>query len=138
MQKRNSFGSGQQMPAGYMAIGIQGGSEKMTLKDISNGPEWILWAIFGLFLIISIVLISGHGENLIAGYNTADKEEKSMYDTKKLCRVVGVGFLIITFMILAMVIWFSVLPAWFAAVFLVVVVIDCIVIIILSNTICRK
>ena len=84
------------------------------------------------------MLISGHGENLIAGYNTADKEEKSMYYTKKLCRVVGVGFLIITFMILAMVIWFSVLAAWFAAVFLVVVVIDCIAIIILSNTICRK
>ena len=110
----------------------------MTLKDISNGPEWVLWAVFWLFLMISIVFISGHGDKLIAGYNTASKEEKSKYNTKKLCRVVGAGFLIITLMILAMVIWFSVLPAWFAAVFLVVVVIDCIVIIILSNTICRK
>lgn len=110
----------------------------MTLKDISNGPDWVLWVVFWLFLTISIVLISGHGENLIAGYNTASKEEKSKYNTKKLCRVVGTGFLIITLMILAMVIWYTVLPAWFAAVFLGVVVIDCIVIIVLANTICRN
>ena len=24
----------------------------MTLKDISNGPDWILWAIFVIFAII--------------------------------------------------------------------------------------
>lgn len=42
----------------------------MTLEDISNGPDWVLWVAFGFLLIISIVLISGHGENLIAGYNT--------------------------------------------------------------------
>lgn len=110
----------------------------MTLKDISNGPDWVLWVVFGFFLIISIVLISGHGENLIAGYNTASKEKKSKYNTKKLCRVVGVGVLIITLMILAMGIWETVLPAAFATVFLVVTVIDCIVIIILANTICRR
>ena len=61
-----------------MAIAIQGGPGKMTLKDISNGPEWVLWAVFWLFLMISIVFISGHGDKLIAGYNTASKEEKSV------------------------------------------------------------
>ena len=47
-----------------MAIAIQGGPGKMTLKDISNGPEWVLWAVFWLFLMISIVFISGHGDKL--------------------------------------------------------------------------
>lgn len=37
-----------------MAIAIQGGPGKMTLKDISNGPEWVLWAVFWLFLMISV------------------------------------------------------------------------------------
>ena len=110
----------------------------MTLKDISNGPDWVLWVAFSFLLIISIVLISGHGENLIAGYNTASKEEKSKYNTKKLCRVVGAGILIITLMILAMGIWETVLPASFATVFLVVTVTDCIVMITLANTICRR
>ena len=110
----------------------------MTLKDISNGPDWIIW-IFGiLFAIISAVLISGHGENLIAGYNTAGREEKNKYDTKKLCMVVGTGIAIITLMIFIMAIWEAVLPAFFSTVFFVITVIDCIVIIVLSNTDCKK
>ncbi len=109
----------------------------MTLKDISNGPEWLLWAVFAVFAVISIVLLSGHGANLIAGYNTATKEEKGKYNAKKLCRVVGAGFAIITVMILVMAIGEAVLPAVFAYVFLAVTVIDCIVIIVLTNTICK-
>ena len=55
----------------------------MTLKEISSGPDWIVWIIGILFLIISLILISGHGANLIAGYNTAGRDEKNRYDTKK-------------------------------------------------------
>ena len=110
----------------------------MTLKEISSGPDWIVWIIGILFLIISLILISGHGANLIAGYNTAGREEKNRYDTKKLCRVVGIGMVVITIMIFIMAIWETVLPAFFSTVFFVITVIDCIAIIILSNTICKK
>ena len=110
----------------------------MTLKDISSGPDWIVWMIGILFLFISLILISGHGANLIAGYNTAGREEKNRYDTKKLCRVVGIGMAIITLMIFIMAIWETVLPAYFSTVFLVITVVDCITIIVLSKTICKK
>ena len=110
----------------------------MTLKDISSGPDWIVWIIGILFLFISLILISGHGANLIAGYNTAGREEKNRYDTKKLCRVVGIGMAVITIMIFIMAIWETVLPAFFSTVFFVITVIDCIAIIVLSNTICKK
>ena len=110
----------------------------MTLKEISSGPDWIVWIIGILFLIISLILISGHGANLIAGYNTAGRDEKNRYDTKKLCRVVGIGMAVITIMIFIMAIWETVLPAFFSTVFFVITVIDCIAIIILSNTICKK
>ena len=110
----------------------------MTLKDISSGPDWIVWIIGILFLIVSLILISGHGANLIAGYNTAGREEKNRYDTKKLCRVVGIGMAVITIMIFIMAIWETVLPAFFSTVFFVITVIDCIAIIVLSNTICKK
>ena len=53
-----------------------------TLKDISNGPDWIMWATLAVFAIISMLLLSGHGSNLIAGYNTASKTEKSKYPHK--------------------------------------------------------
>ena len=110
----------------------------MTLKEISSGPDWIVWMIGILFLFISLILISGHGANLIAGYNTAGREEKNRYDTKKLCRVVGIGMAIITLMIFIMAIWETVLPAYFSTVFLVITVVDCITIIVLSKTICKK
>ena len=106
----------------------------MTLKEISSGPDWIVWIIGILFLIISLILISGHGANLIAGYNTAGRDEKNRYDTKKLCRVVGIGMALITLMIFILAIWETVLPAFFSTVFFVITVIDCIAIIILSNT----
>ena len=98
----------------------------MTLKEISSGPDWIVWIIGILFLIISLILISGHGANLIAGYNTAGRDEKNRYDTKKLCRVVGIGMALITLMIFILAIWETVLPAFFSTVFFVITVIDCI------------
>lgn len=110
----------------------------MTLKDISNGPDWMIWVVFVIFAVISIVLLTGHGANLIAGYNTATKEEKAKVNEKKLCRVVGVGMLIITLLILVMGVGESILPAWIAYVFLGVVLTDCFVLIILANTICKK
>ena len=110
----------------------------MSLKDVSNGPAWIIWLLFALFAIISIVLLTGHGANMIAGYNTASREEKSRVDEKKLCRVVGSGMAVITVLIFIMAIGESVLPAFFANVFLAVVIIDCVVMTVLANTICKK
>ena len=110
----------------------------MTLKDIHKGPDWVLWAVVVLFAVISIVLLSGHGANLIAGYNTASEEEKNRYDAKKLCRTVGGGMSMITILILVMAIWESLLPAFFSTVFLVVTLIDIGVMLVLMNTVCRK
>ena len=110
----------------------------MSLKDSSNGPDWVIWIVFAFFAVISIVLLSGRGANLIAGYNTASEKEKKNYNTKKLCRVVGAGMLVIAILILIMAVWESVLPASFATVFAVITVIDCTVIIVLANTICKK
>ena len=33
----------------------------MTRKDISTGPDWVLWAVIIAFVLINIVLFSGHG-----------------------------------------------------------------------------
>ena len=110
----------------------------MTLKDIHKGPDWVLWAVVVIFAVIIIVLLSGHGANLIAGYNTASEEEKNRYDAKKLCRTVGGGMSMITILILVMAIWESLLPAFFSTVFLVVTLIDIGVMLVLMNTVCRK
>lgn len=110
----------------------------MKLSDISNGPDWIIWVGFSIFLVLSVILISGHGSWLIAGYNMASKEEKAKYDKKKLCRTTGCGMAVIAILILVMGLFEDVLPAVFAYISLGIVVVDCFVIIVVSNTICKK
>ncbi|NLO84914.1 MAG: DUF3784 domain-containing protein [Clostridiales bacterium] len=56
-----------------------------------NLSELIICLVVVLLFVMSIVLLSGKGAFLIAGYNTASKEEQSTYDRKKLCRVIGEG-----------------------------------------------
>ncbi len=45
----------------------------MTLRDISNGPEWVLYLVVAVFAGIAVLLLSGKGAWLIAGYNTDRK-----------------------------------------------------------------
>lgn len=65
------------------------------LSDLSTGPDGVIWIVFILFTILSIILLSGHGSWLISGYNTASKEEKAKYNEKKLCRTMGIGMAVI-------------------------------------------
>lgn len=55
------------------------------------------WMMVAIFAILSIVLLLGKGSFLIAGYNTANSQEKARYNEKKLCQVIGIGMLLITF-----------------------------------------
>lgn len=110
----------------------------MTLRDNINGPEWLIWVVFAIFFILSVVLLSGHGANLVAGYNTASEEEKAKYDNKKVSRVVGVGMSIITILILGMGLFMEYLDASFSHVFAGIVFADVIIMFVLVNTICKK
>jgi hypothetical protein len=42
-----------------------------------------------LLVVMGIIVLIGKGDNLIAGYNTASKEERAQYDVKKLRLLVG-------------------------------------------------
>ena len=75
---------------------------------------------------------------MIAGYNTANKKDQEKYDAKKLCRVMGCGMAVITVLLLVMAVGMDILPVGFVYIFLIVVLMDCAVIMILSNTICKK
>lgn len=110
----------------------------MKLVDKMNGPEWIMWVVAAIFALLTMIFLSGHGSGLIAGYNTATKDEKEKYDEKKLCRVMGWGMAVITVLIVVMGLFETVLPAGFVYVFLGIVIVDIIAIMVLSNTICRK
>lgn len=109
-----------------------------TLADAANGPDWVLWVIGIVFACITILLLSGKGAWLIAGYNTASKEEQAKYNVKRLNLVFGLGMAVITALIFFMAALEEVLPAEFARVFGAVTVLDVVLMLVLANTICRK
>ena len=90
------------------------------------------------FAVLSVIFLSGHGSGLIAGYNTTSKNEKSKYDAKKLCRVAGGGMTVITIFLFVVSVWEDVLPAAAAYFFLALIIVDCVVMIVLMNTVCKK
>lgn len=103
-----------------------------------NGPIWLAWGLVGLFAVISIAFFMGKGSFLIAGYNTASKQEKEKYDEKKLLRVMGGGLGIITIIMAINTFYKSELPSsiqWLMPWGLLITIAAMIV---LSNTICRR
>lgn len=60
----------------------------------------ILTIVFCLFLITSIFLLMGKGSVLIAGYNTASKEEKALFDRERLTKFMGKLMLLLSVCVL--------------------------------------
>lgn len=103
-----------------------------------NGPKWLGWIVVFLFAVISIVLMMGKGSFLIAGFNTASKEEKEKYKIKRLCQVVGGGFSLLTILLAIFVYFEGELPNYLRWTFPWGYLVIIAFILILSNTICRK
>ena len=63
----------------------------MQAKDII--AIIIISIISAIIVTISIIMLTGHGTNLIAGYNAMSQDEKEKFDTKKLTKFLGGLFL---------------------------------------------
>ena len=97
----------------------------------------VIWIIIALCGICSLILLSGRGSILIAGYNTMSKEEQEQYDEKKLCRITGAGMLVITVLTVVLETFGEKIPDWFWTLYAVLVIFIAVGIMILSNTICK-
>ena len=95
----------------------------------------VLIIVAALLLIMGIIILIGKGDNLIAGYNTASKEERAKYNIKRLRGLIG-GLLIAMAPIMLLLTGEpSTEKVWsFTALVLVV----CIVVVILANTWAKK
>ncbi len=91
--------------------------------------------IAAILLIMGIIILIGKGDNLIAGYNTASKEEKSQYNVKRLRVLVG-GILVVLAPMMLLLLREESLTAPFSFVGLTLVL--CFVVVILANTWAKK
>ena len=98
----------------------------------------VSWAVVVMMAVLSAILLSGRGSFLIAGYNTSSKEEKAKYNEKKLCRIVGGGLGLSTVIFAVFTGYDFDLPAYISwimpwGLFAVIAVM-----MVLTNTICKK
>ena len=95
----------------------------------------VLIVLAVLLLIMGIVILIGKGDNLIAGYNTASKEERSQYNVKRLRGLIG-GFLLILAPMMVLLLGKESLASGFS--FSALTLVLCIVVVILANTWAKK
>ena len=84
---------------------------------------------------LGIWILIGKGDNLIAGYNTASKEERERYDIKRLRGLIGGLMIVLAPLLLLMIGKESMASIWsFCAISFVL----CIVVVVLANTWAKK
>ena len=94
----------------------------------------VLVTVAAILVIMGVILI-GKGDNLIAGYNTASKEERAQYNVKRLRGLIG-GLLIVLAPMTFLLHGQDTMAATWSFVALVFVL--CIVVVILANTWAKK
>lgn len=95
----------------------------------------VLIIVAAILLTMGIIVLIGKGDNLIAGYNTASKEEKSQYNIKRLRGLIG-GILVVLAPMMLLLLGKESLAATLSFVALTFVL--CIVMVILANTWAKK
>ncbi len=95
----------------------------------------VLIIVAAILLIMGIIILIGKGDNLIAGYNTASKEEKAQYNIKRLRGLIG-GILVVLAPMMLLLLGKESLAATLS--FVVLTFVLCIVMVILANTWAKK
>lgn len=95
----------------------------------------VLIVVAAILLIMGIIILVGKGDNLIAGYNTASKEEKSQYNIKRLRGLIG-GILVVLAPMMLLLLGKESLAATLS--FVVLTFVLCIVMVLLANTWAKK
>lgn len=95
----------------------------------------VLIIVAALLAVMGVLIIIGKGDNLIAGYNTASKEEKAQYNVKRLRGLIG-GILVFMALMTLMLLSEETMTAVWS--FVAITFILCIIVVVLANTWAKK
>lgn len=107
------------------------------IKVLGDGIM-IYYGIIFLVWLIAVILMTGKGGFLIAGYHTAPKKEKRKYDEKKLSRTYGIGMMVIAIFITIPYILGDEKAEFLLPFMPVVIIVTIIAMLIVGNFFCRK
>lgn len=94
----------------------------------------IIVTVMLVFVLLGIILSSGKGASLIAGYNTMSEEEKANYDEKALSKFVGKLMFAISFALLFMLIGILYEVNWGFAISVILIIVFTVSSVIYLNT----
>ena len=95
----------------------------------------VLVIVGAILAIMGVTILIGKGDNLIAGYNTASKEEREQYNIKRLRGLIG-GLMIVLAPMTILLIGAETITATFS--FIILTLLLCIIVVILANTWAKK
>lgn len=95
----------------------------------------VLILIAALLIIMGVIILIGKGDNLIAGYNTASKEDREQFDIKRLRGLIGGLLIVLAPMMVVMLGQESMESVWS---FVAITFVLCIIVVTLANTWAKK
>ena len=95
----------------------------------------VLIIVAAILVIMGVIILIGKGDNLIAGYNTASKEERAKYNIKRLRGLIGGLLIVLAPMVFLLDGQDTMVATWS---FVALVFVLCIVVVILANTWAKK
>lgn len=97
----------------------------------------LMWILVIFLAVLTIILLSGKGSFLVAGYNTASQAQKARYNKQKLSRVMGIGLGLITILVAVFAALQENAPDYLLWLLPIAIIVIVIVMTVLSNTICK-
>ena len=95
----------------------------------------VLIVVAAVLVILGILILIGKGDNLIAGYNTASKQEREQYNIKRLRGLIGSLLVVLAPMTFLMLGEETMTAVWS---FVGVTFVLCILVVVLANTWAKK
>ena len=95
----------------------------------------VLIVVAAVLAILGILILLGKGDNLIAGYNTASKQEREQYDIKRLRGLIGGLLIVLAPMTFLMLGEDTMASVWS---YVGVTFVLCIIVVVLANTWAKK
>ena len=95
----------------------------------------VLIVVAAVLVILGILILIGKGDNLIAGYNTASKQEREQYNIKRLRGLIG-GLLVVLAPMTFLMLGEETMTAVWS--FVGVTFVLCILVVVLANTWAKK
>ena len=109
----------------------------MNLKITGNSYNTKLWVLIVLYAVLSVVFFTEHGEKMISAYY-ANREQESMFNEKKLSRVIGFVMALLAVLLLVMAVCGSMIPNSYMRVFPFLTILVLFAGIVIAHTTCRK